>query len=73
LTAAANAWLRGTDIGLRCSHSFVAGSYTSFVARTRAGPKNVKNGETDCGDAAAPLLIVHGSLDPSTVVAPPIT
>ena len=42
---------------MRLSHLFVAGSYTSLVPRTREGPKNVKN----------------GSLDPSTVVAPPIT
>jgi hypothetical protein len=57
LTTPPNAWLRGTDIGLRVSHLFVAGSYTSFVASTLAGPKAVKN----------------GALSPSIVVAPPIT
>ena len=46
-----------TDIGLRLSHLFVAGSKTSLLVRTKDGPKNVK----------------YGSLEPATVVAPPMT
>ena len=56
-TTPPNAWLRGTDMGRRLSHLFVAGLYTSLVPRTRDGPKKLKN----------------GSLAPSVVVAPPIT